>query len=137
MAGSKALASVIPVVGELLGFVLKFPLEERIDDWFRDLQIPLRESETRVAGFQIEGLSGSERFVSAVLQATQAALCSHEKEKLNALSNAVLNTALETARDDDSRAVLASLSGRFTPLHLRMLQTFRKSSLPVQDADYL
>ena len=84
-AGRKGLLSLIPFVGgvgsELLG-LLSSPVAERRDDWFADLERRLRDLKGRVQGFRFDDLGQNQQFVSATLQATQAALRTHQAEKL-------------------------------------------------------
>lgn len=98
-AGRKGLVGMIPFVGnagsELLA-LLSSPVAERRDDWFEDLQRRLQELEGKIAGFKFDDLAKNKQFVSATLQATQAALRTHQQEKLEALKNAVTNVRLAT-----------------------------------------
>ncbi len=99
MAGIKAGLSAIPLVGNViageLGLLLTPPLTRRRDNFFEDAVRRLRDLEKRVDGFRFEDLANDERFISAMVQATQAALRTHQQEKLDALRNAVLNVALK------------------------------------------
>jgi hypothetical protein len=58
-------------------------------------------------------------------QAAQAAIRTHDQEKLDALRNAVLNTALGKEPDKDRQAIFLSLLDRLQPAHLRILKTFQ------------
>ena len=111
-AARKGLVSMIPFVGgagsELLG-LLSSPLSQRRDDWWTDLERRLRDLEGRVDGFRFDDLEKNEQFVSATLQATQAALKTHQVEKLEALRNAVLNVAVGSAPSEDLQFVFLSL----------------------------
>ena len=91
-AGRKGLVSMIPLVGglgsELVG-LLSSPVALRRDAWLEDLERRLRDLESKVAGFRLEDLAQNDQFVSATLVATQGALKTHQKEKLDAFKNAV------------------------------------------------
>lgn len=80
--------------------------------------------EDRVTGFRFDDLGQNERFVSATLQATQAALRSHQKEKLEALRNAVLNVAVGRNFSDEQQGVFLSLLDTLQPIHLNLLRFF-------------
>jgi hypothetical protein len=127
-AGRKGLASIIPFVGgaasELLG-LLSSPLAQRRDDWFEDLARRLLDLEGNVEGFHFEDLSQNEQFVSATLQAMQAALRTHQEEKLKALRNAVLHVASGDAPNEHHQTVFLSLIDRFTPVHIDLLRGLR------------
>ena len=125
----KGTLSSIPVLGgvlaEELGLVLVTPLARRRDAWFEDIARRLRELEGRVDGFRFEDLGNNEQFVSAMVQATQSAIKTHTKEKLEALRNAVLNIALGNAPADDLQSIFLNLVDSFTPVHLQLLRFFQ------------
>ena len=123
-ASGKTLVSLVPGLGEAWGLVMAAPVEQRRDDWLRDLESRLRELEQRVTGFRFDDLGQNQAFVSATLQATQAALRTHEKEKLEALRNAVVNIAAGAAPGADKQAFFLQFVDRFSPLHLRLLKFF-------------
>lgn len=68
-----------------------------------------------------------EEFISTVTQASAAAIRNHQKEKREALRNAVLNTALGKAPEDFKRAMFLTLVDQFTVWHLRILHAFAKN----------
>jgi hypothetical protein len=114
----------IPVLGNVLAEELGLlapPLTRRRDAWFEDLARRLRDLETKVAGFRFDNLSQNEQFVSATAQATQAALRTHQQEKLDALRNAVLNVAAGTAPAEDKQWLFLHLVDQLSALHLRLL----------------
>jgi hypothetical protein len=126
-SGRKVLAGMIPVVGgvasELLG-LLSSPLAQRRDDWLTDLERRLRDLEGTVEGFHFDGLAQNEEFVSATLQATQAALRTHQREKLDALRTAVINVALGKEPNPNRQQQFLALVDRFTAEHLTVLRFF-------------
>ncbi len=137
-AGRKGLASIIPFVGgtasELLG-LLASPVARRRDDWLSDLQRRLQDLEGRVEGFRFDDLENNEQFVSATLQAMQAAVKTHQQEKLEALRNAVLNVAAGTAPDEYLESVFLQLVDSFTVYHLRLLALFNtQTQVRIADA---
>jgi hypothetical protein len=110
----------------VLDLVFTSPLAQRRDDWLKDLEMRLRELENRVAGFHIEELGKNEQFVSVTLHAFQAALKTHQAEKLAALQNAVMNVAVSKAPSEDLQLIFLNLVDSFTPTHLKMLQFFQQ-----------
>jgi hypothetical protein len=84
-------------------------LSRRRDEWLTDLARRLHDLEGQVNSFHFDDLANNDQFVSATAQATQAALQTHNKEKLEALRNAVLNTALQREPDNDQQAVFLAL----------------------------
>ena len=117
----KAVASLVPGGSELVG-LLTSPLAQRRDDWFEDLERRLRDLEGRVEGFRFDDLRNNEQFISATLQATQAAIKTHQKEKLEALRNAVLNVAIGQSPGDDLQLIFLTIIDAFTPKHLQVLR---------------
>ena len=127
-AGRKAFVSLIPVLGaagsELVG-LLSSPVALRRDAWWQDLERRLRDLESKVAGFRFEDLAQNDQFVSATLVATQGALKTHQREKLDAFKNAVLNVALGKDASADRQGQFLGLVDRFTADHLTLLRFFQ------------
>jgi hypothetical protein len=124
-AALKGIASIVPGLSNALELVLTPPLARRRDDWLKDLETRLRELEDRVDGFHFEELGQNEQFVSATLQATHAALRTHQTEKLEALQNAVMNVAVSMAPPEDLQLIFLNLVDSFTPIHLKILRLFQ------------
>ena len=111
-------------VTEVLSVVLAPAVARRRDEWFKELADALDEVERKVEGFKVGNLQHNEIFVSAVIQATRTALGTHQQEKLTALRNAVLNTALNKILDDDKQVVFWSLIEVLSGTHLVLLDLF-------------
>lgn len=116
--------SGIPIAGglasELFELVLAPPLSKRRDEWMESVAKRLQDVEANVASMR-----NDPAFVTTALQATQIALRTHQEEKLEALRNAVVNSAIGTAPQDDLRAIFLNLVDAFTPTHLRILKYFQ------------
>ena len=138
---AKGAVSAIPFAGgaisEIIGAAVSLPLSKRRDEWFQDLASRLEELEGQKAGFSLDSLGDNEQFVSAAVQATQAALRTHQKEKIEALRNAVLNTAVRQGPEDDYQTVFFALIDRFTPAHLRLLKSFHDPLVTKGSNEYL
>ncbi len=121
----KAGLSGIPVVGgpvsELFSLVVIPSLEKRRDKWIESIAKALKALEEKVEGFKIENLRENDAFVSTVVQATQSAIRDHQKDKLEAFKNAVLNTTLSEKLDEDLRLMFLEFISTLTPLHLKVL----------------
>lgn len=121
----KAGISAIPDWGspaaELFGMITAPILGRRRDEWFEEIRLRLNELSMEEDGLTIESLMQNEEFVSALAQASQAALRTHQSEKRAALRNAVLNIALAKAPSEDKQLLFLNLVDRFGPLHLRLL----------------
>jgi len=120
-AVKKGIAGLAPLGGELFE-LLTSPLARRRDDWLEDLERRLRDLEKKVERFRFEDLATNDQFVSTTLVATQAALKTHQPEKLDALKNAVVNVALGHESDSDRQQQFLSLLDRFSATHLVLLR---------------
>ena len=115
----------IPVLGasatELFNQVIVPPLEKRRIKWMEDVAEALKKLEKKKQ-ISFEELSQNESFISAVLNASQAALKTNQKEKLKALRNAVINSALSSSTDEDTQQIFLNLVDSFSEWHLRLLK---------------
>jgi hypothetical protein len=122
---ARAALSSIPAVGgpalELFNAAIAPPIERRRDNWLNDLaqRLIALEQEKRL---KIEDLGKSDEFISSVMQATMAAIRNHHKEKLDALRNAVLNSALGQSPGDVKSAMFLAFVDQFTVWHLGVLK---------------
>ena len=125
-----AALSAIPYAGgaavELFNLVIAPPIQRRRDAWLNDLgeHITKLEQEGRV---RVEALQNNEEFISTIMQATLAAIRNHQKEKIDALRNAVLNTAIGKAPEDSKREMFLAFVDIFTVTHLRILKELSRS----------
>lgn len=115
----------IPLAGNALAvtFVtaIGWRLEQRREKWFTELAEGVEELRQRVDGLDFDTLTGDDRFTDAAVSATRAIEHTHQVEKIEALRNAVLNSAVPGAPDADTQAIMMNLIDRFTPSHLRVL----------------
>jgi hypothetical protein len=125
---ARAAISAIPYIGgpaaELFTLVIAPPLEKRRDEWMNSIGEGLQNLSDKVKGLRFENLSDNEAFITCVLQATQAAIRNHHTEKLEALRNAVLNSALPNAPADDLQLMFLNYIDSLTTWHLRILKFF-------------
>ena len=123
----QAAASVMPVAGSgvaaLMGLVgPKDPRQRRDEEWFELFADKISELESRVEGF-----AESPMFITAVVEATNAALKTHEREKLGALRNAVANSPLPGAPDDSTQLLFLRFVDQLTAAHLKILAVLDRS----------
>ena len=130
-AGVRAGLSLAPVLGgplvEFFSMVVAPPLEKRRDAWLIDIVNRLKKLEREVEGFKIENLAQNEEFISTLLYATQVAMRTHQKEKLEALRNAVINSLTLPMPDENFHLMFLNIVDRYTPMHLFVLQVSNKS----------
>jgi hypothetical protein len=125
----KAGLSLIPgggVVSELMNLLWQPAITKRKEEWVRELAENLQLLEERVENFQIDKLVEDEAFITASLQATQVAIRTHQQEKLEAIRNTVLNSALNTDLNDELQLLFLSTIDRITPTHILILKSLVK-----------
>jgi hypothetical protein len=125
-SGVKAGLSTAPVVegplAEFFAVVIAPPLEKRRDAWLIEIYRRLKILEGTVEGFKIESLATNEIFISVLFQATSVAMRAHQKEKIEALTNAVANSAYNPSIDENLQLIFLNLIDRYIPWHLVLLQ---------------
>lgn len=123
--GVEAGLSAVPLVGGPAAVVLKAALsrayDRRTEDWLASLAEEVNRLSGRVDGLSVEQMSEDPVFVDAVVNATRAALASHNHEKLAALRNGVLHSLDNDAPSADEQARFFRLVDEFTAAHLRLL----------------
>lgn len=109
------------VILEAINAIAPPPIEMRRERW--------TDSITTAVNYMLaqnhatyDELINNESFISTIMHATTIAMRSHEKEKLEALRNAVLNSCLPTAPDDFLRHIFLNSIDFFTPLHILALK---------------
>jgi hypothetical protein len=129
-AVTKAIVGLVPVAGSALPVLLETifapPLERRREKWLQKLSEALTDLECRMEGFSLDNLSNNELFITAVAQATQVALRTHQAEKLNALKQAVIHSALPGSPDEDQQLIFLRFIEELTPSHLKLLAFLNK-----------
>ncbi|OMD73599.1 MULTISPECIES: hypothetical protein [Paenibacillus] len=125
-AAVKSTVSLIPGVGgylsEAFSLLITQPAEKRKENILVMIDERLRELEER--SFDIESLATNELFLSSVLQATQIAMRTHQKDKIMALLNAITSVATEQSLDDSQVHMFLSFIESFNEWHLRILLFF-------------
>lgn len=129
--------SAIPILGapalRLFNLVITPPLEQRLNEWRNTVADRILRLEDKVEGFKVMDLGKNPMFITAVMQATQIALRNHQKEKLEALQNAVVNSAIGIDIEEDLQLLFLNLVDSFTILHLRILTYLNNPKKWLQD----
>jgi hypothetical protein len=123
----RGMAGAIPIVGsaatEIFNSMFEGPLSKRRTEWMIEVTDVLNELMDE--GIVTEaGLQDNEAFISTVAQTCNMALRNHEKEKLEALRNAVKNSALPSCPSDDYRQMFLSFVDSCTVTHIKLLHLF-------------
>jgi len=125
---AKAGISAIPMVGgpaaELFSSIIIPPLSRRRDEWIESIAEGLEALEEKIDDFNIDSLAQNDMFITTVMHASQAAIRNHQKEKREALRNAVLNAALPNAPEEDMQLMFLGFVDTLTSWHLRILKFF-------------
>src|SRR5688572_6119346 len=130
-AGIKAALSMIPVAGELFEAIISPPLSRRQDAWMKVVAEGLLLLQEKVESFDPANLKNNEPFVTTVLEATAAAMRTHQKEKLEALRNVVLNAAMLNPAEEDLQLLFVHWISRLTTWHLHILGVLGRSEYGV------
>ena len=106
----KAAISAVPVAPcwpatELLGLIFGPPIEKRREEWLNTLADAVKEVQNKQADLTAEKLSQDPAFVSTAMRASELAIRTHQKEKLDALRNAVVNAALPGGPDETMQQI--------------------------------
>lgn len=121
----KAGASLFVPGTDLLD-LLSLRIQRRQAEWFRELAERLKglEAEQRLS---VEAVVSSPRIQDAIVAALESVRGSRDRDKRDALRNAVLNAALGASGDDVQQDLFLRLVDRFTVWHIRLLKVFEDS----------
>lgn len=125
----KTALSAIPFVGgaasELFSLVIAPPVSKRRDEWLIRIAEGIEEIRAKNPEFDVNSLRDNDVFITVVMHATQTAIRNHQEEKLLALKNAVLNSAVGINIEENIQLMFLNLIDTLTPWHLRILRLFR------------
>lgn len=114
----------IPIAGaaatELFSAIVTPPLEKRKTEWMKKVGEALRNLESQ-KGINLQDLQNNDTFLDISLHATQAALRTSREEKLIALKNAILNSAMPSPINDSMQQMFINFIDTLTVWHLRLL----------------
>lgn len=127
----RAMLGSIPHLGavasELFGLIITPSLEKRRIEWMENIAEALQKLLEQKT-ITIENLSQNETFINAILHASRSALMTNQKEKIRALRNAVINSALPISLDEDTQQIFLNLVDTFTRWHLKILKFLKDPS---------
>lgn len=124
-AAARGIASAIPFAGGLIseiGNLYLNPLEKRKKRWAQDVSDALNEIR-EVLKIMPEQLEKSESFISVLYQATEIAMRNHQSEKLVALRNALVSSAVPD-QDYDLEMRMLKFVDELSLSHIRLLGIF-------------
>lgn len=124
---TKGALGAIPIAGaaaaELFTLIVAPPIERRKHEWMEDIGTRLAELETQ-SKCDVNKLSDNPEFIDVVIQASTIALKTNQKEKIEILRNAIINTALDSSIESSVRQIFLNLIDSFTPAHIQILTLF-------------
>lgn len=127
IAATRAGLGMIPLAGaatsELLHLIVTPPLEKRRIEWMTEVGERLTKLEEKLS-FNLENLRENEIFIDTVLQTTQFAIRTSEKEKIQLYQNALINTALGDTPEKAEIQIFLNLIESFTIWHIKILKLF-------------
>ncbi len=133
---AKILSGLLPAGGsayELFTALVKPLHEKRREDWVREVTLQLHklESDGRI---NMEELSENEEFNTVITKATLLAQQTHQKEKIEALRNVVVNAALKLpvqVTDFDLLDYFLTILDQINPIQILLLKVYKN---PVEAA---
>ncbi len=109
---------------EVFTEVITPPIERRRDEWMRHVGEMLKGlSEERK--IDLDELQKNDSFIDLLMNASHTAMRNSNKEKREALKNAVQNTALGQAPEEALQQMFIRWIDEFTVWHLRLLKLFQ------------
>lgn len=113
---------------EMFQYVVQLPLEQRRHEWTQSVGERLLELETK--GVDLTELQSNENFITAVMQASAAAIRTHQVSKIKALRNALINIAVGKGPEETIQHILLSTIDQLSEMHIRVLQFARNPNPP-------
>jgi len=117
--------SSVPLAGGTLAVVfttlVSWRLDQHREEWLTELAEAVEDLQRRLGDVDVDKLVEDPRFLDAVVSATRTIEHTHQRDKVEALRNAVLNSVSPDAPDADTQAYFLNLADRFTASHLRLL----------------
>ena len=124
IALTKGVIGMIPILGalasEIFGLVVTPTLEKRRVEWMNEVSEKLKKLEDEGI-IQLDKLQENDQFIDTVLQATNFALKTSEKEKIDSLKHALLNTAKGELLDKTKSQIFLNHIDKFTSWHIKIL----------------
>lgn len=111
---------------EIFNSLITPPLEGRKKKWMIDVTESLQKLEEKEVN--LYDIFKNEEFFSTLIEASAAAIKTHEKEKLSALKSAVINSAKGEAPEFSKREIFLRYISEFTVWHIKILTFFKGPS---------
>lgn len=124
----KAVVNLVPVIGgsavEIFNFIVKTPIQKRQDQLIESIIDKIKTLEKDFEVLTPERLNQNELFISVLLKSLQAITKEHQKEKIDAFKNAVINTVTKKSISEGYKLLFLSYLESFTVLHIQIIKFF-------------
>lgn len=125
---TRATIAAIPSLGgtlvEAFNGIIEPPMARRKKEWM--IQVTEAVNELFEKGIVTEEeLANNEKFFTTLVHASNVALKNHQKEKIEALRNATINSALPGSPDDSTQQMFLNLIDTITSWHIAILKLFQ------------
>ncbi|MBI2330933.1 MAG: hypothetical protein HYU84_01930 [Chloroflexi bacterium] len=94
-----------------------------MEKWREEIVHGLRYLEEN-RGIKLDELQDNDLFISIVSQATTIAIRTHQKEKLEALKSAIVNSVTSSKMEEDFQLTFIRFIDELSPSHLNLLKFF-------------
>jgi hypothetical protein len=108
------------VLAEAFAATVPSPISKKQEEWWLDLRNRVQALEK--AGVDMKKLAADQAFIGVVAVASKMVAGSAQQEKLDALKNAVLNSAGGINIDEDEKRIFLQLVDQLTISQLKMLE---------------
>jgi hypothetical protein len=122
--GTKVIASAVPFVSYLHSIFVKSPAEKRLLAMIDKLEQDLQRLQQIYTNLTPESLAENQLFITATSNVLLISVREHREQKLTALRNIVLNTAIPNDLDEDIQLMFIDLIDTFTTWHIKLLVFF-------------
>lgn len=119
---------------ELFNAVVTPPLVKRQQEWMERVGNALLSLE-KFLDIDLESLQSDDKFLDIVLQSSHIALRTSQEEKIEALKNTILNSAVNLSLDESIKYIFLGCLDSFTPWHIRLLDFLDSPYAPPNESD--
>jgi len=109
---------------EILNAITVAPIERRRNKFFEDICSHIKTLESEIEELKPERLSQNELFITVLLKSLQAIIKEHQKEKIDAFKNAVINTVTIESISEDYKLLFLSYLESFTVVQIQIIKFF-------------
>lgn len=117
---NKTALSVVPPIGLFYEVVIAPPFQKRTIEWMESINNTIYELDKRYNDLKYENLALNELFHTAFNILSKIAIQTHQKEKLEILKSALINTVIIKNIDENYKLMFINNLEKLTELHLNI-----------------